>query len=262
MRDRLKGALAMVSGSGPATGSTWLIYHRVGGQSPDELDVASDAFANQMQVLAQHKVLSLDDAVDRLAVGDDRASFVLTFDDGFGEVYANAWPVLRELQLPFTIYLTTAYVGKRLSWSGSTAREQGAAALTWLQLSEMVESGLCTIGNHTHTHARPEVLTEGELDACSDEIRKNLGLTPHHYAYTWGIAVPRMEDALRQRFRSAATGQLGRNTASTDVIRMRRVPVRRTDPIPFFKAKLVGDLLPEKLYAGVVATAKKAGLRG
>ena len=29
----------------------------------------------------------------------------------------------------------------------------------------MVASGLCTVGNHTHTHARPELLTEEELDA-------------------------------------------------------------------------------------------------
>ena len=42
-----------------------------------------------------------------------------------------------------------------MRWEGSTAREQGAPALTWDQLREMVDSGLCTVGNHTHTHVRP-----------------------------------------------------------------------------------------------------------
>ena len=50
---------------------------------------------------------------------------VLTFDDGFADVHDHAWPLLRERGLPFTIYLTTAYVGGPMRWEGSTAKEQG-----------------------------------------------------------------------------------------------------------------------------------------
>jgi hypothetical protein len=71
-----------------------------------------------------------------------------------------------------------------------------------------------------------------------------------------------MEDALRARFRSSATGDLGRNTpGTTDPARLRRVPVRRTDPPAFFRAKLTGGLGPEKAYGAFVGLAKKAGAR-
>jgi hypothetical protein len=44
-------------------------------------------------------------------------------------------------------------------------------------------------------------------------------------------------------------------------MRLRRVPVRRTDPLEFFQAKLTGQLLPERAYGALVTTAKKAGAR-
>ncbi len=196
----------------------------------------------------------------RLEHGDETPSVVLTFDDGFRDVFDNAWPMLRDRGLPFTIYLASAYVGGTMQWNGSTAKAAGPA-LTWDQLAEMVGSGLCTLGNHTHTHARPDALTEDELDRCSGEIERHLGVRPQHFTYPWGVSVPAMEPSLRRRFRSASTGQLGRNLPGTDLMRLRRIPVRRTDPIEFFRAKLVGGLGPERAYAGIVGAAKAVGAR-
>ena len=261
MRESVKRGLAVLPGGRPS-GSTLLIYHRVGGGSRDELDVGTDQFREQVDALGDQEVSSLDDAWTALRRGDPRHRVVLTFDDGFADVYVNAWPLLRERGLPFTIYLTTAYVGGRMRWEGSTAKEQGAPGLSWDQLREMVGSGLCTIGNHTHTHVRPEQLTTKELDRCSELVEQRLGVTPRHFAYTWGIPVPRLERQLAERFATCSTGQLGRNHPGADPLRLTRVPVRRTDPLGFFRAKLRGDLLPERLYGGLVTAAKGAGMRG
>lgn len=260
MRRRLKSLLAMGASQRPAPGATILIYHRVGGGSPDERDLATHDFAQQLDVLAEHDVVSLDSALDRLADGDPSPSVVLTFDDGFADVHENAWPLLRERRLPFTLYLATAYVGATMHWDGSTARAAGPA-LSWEQLAEMAGSGLCTVGNHTHTHARPESLDAAELDTCSDIIERRLGVRPDHFAYTWGVPVPALAPAVRRRFRSACTGELGRNLPGQDPLALRRVPVRGSDPLPFFRAKLVGGLVPERAYRGIVATGKKVGAR-
>lgn len=241
-------------------GISVLIYHRVGGGSPDERDLDPADFARQMDALDGHDVVSLDEAVDRLAAGDERPAVVLTFDDGFRDVYENAWPALRQRRLPFTVFVASAYVGGCMHWEGSTAKAAGPA-LSWTQLGDMLDSGLCTVGNHTHTHARPERLTVEEVDACSEAIRSELAVAPRHFAYPWGIAVPHAESFLRDRFRSATTGQLGRNRADSDPMRWRRIPVRRTDPIEFFHAKLTGSLVPERAYDVLVRTAKRLGVR-
>jgi peptidoglycan/xylan/chitin deacetylase (PgdA/CDA1 family) len=258
----MKSLLSRAPGRGATSrGATLLIYHRVGGGTADELDLATEAFARQLDLVAAHDVVSLDAALDRLDAGDERPSVVLTFDDGFEDVHRNAWPLLRDRDLPFTVYLASAFVERPMVWEGSTAKGAAGRGLTWDQLAEMVESGLCTIGNHTHRHVRPEVLTEGELDACSEAVQRELGVTPAHFTYPWGVCVPGMEPALRARFRSASTGELGRNLPATDRMRLRRVPVRRTDPDSFFAAKLTGSLAPERAYAAMVQLGKAVGLR-
>ena len=262
-RHAVKRRLALLESDAPAAGASLLIYHRIGAGTKDELDVPKDEFLAQLDALEGHDVVSLDSALDRVDRRDSSSSVVLTFDDGFADVYENAWPALRERRLPFTIYLATAYMGERMVWEGSTAQGPHGMGMTWRQLEEMLASGLCTIGNHTHNHVRPELLTVAELDECSAVIEHHLGVRPAHFTYPWGVVVPRMESALRERFRSSSTGILGRNDPSTDPARLKRIPVRQSDPIEFFEAKLTGTLRAERLYAGLVSAAKTPGrLRG
>lgn len=261
LRHRLKRGLSLSRRGTPATGVTLLIYHRIGAGTNDELDVPTASFARQLALLEEHEVVSLDAALDRLDHGDRRPAVVLTFDDGFHDVHAHAWPHLRERRLPFTVYLASAYVSEPMVWEGSTATGLPGRGMSWAQLAEMVESGLCTIGNHTHRHVGPGSLTVDELDECTDAVERNLGVTPRHFTYPWGIPVPAIEDELRARFRSASTGRLGRNLPDTDRMRLMRVPVRQSDPDSFFAAKLVDNLRAERAYAGLVQLGKAVGLR-
>ena len=152
----------------PLTGATLLIYHRVGGGTGDELDLPAQAFADQLDALdaGGHDVVPLDTALDRLDGGDRQPSVVLTFDDGFADVGETVLPILRERALPFTVYLAAGLVDGAMAWEGSASASQGAPALTWSQVEELSDSGLCTIGNHTHSHATPLSMSVDELDRC------------------------------------------------------------------------------------------------
>lgn len=270
MRSKVKEILAVAGGSdrrGAPAGATLLIYHRVGGGTGDELDLPVGAFVAQLDELVDggHEVASLDTALDRLDADDERPSVVLTFDDGFADVHRNALHHLAERGLPFTLYLAAGLVGGPMTWEGSTGRSQGARALTWDQVAELHASGLCTVANHTFTHAGPDTVDVDQLDRCSDEIEAQLGHRPAHFAWTWGVPVPALLPAVRERFRSAATGELGRNLPDGNRHALARVPVRASDPLPFFRAKLTGDLGPERAYAGMVRAAKavrRVGRRG
>lgn len=261
MRSGIKHLLAFGPGGAPARGATLLTYHRVGGGTGDELDLPVNHLTAQLDhlVAGGHDVVSLDAALDRLDAGDDRPSVVLTFDDGFADVHLRGWPLLRERALPFTLYLTAGLVGGRLRWEGSTAQSQGEPALTWDQVAEMHETGLCTVGNHTWDHPGPDEVDLAQLDRCSNQIERRLGTRPAHFAWTWGVEVPALVPGVRERFRSAATGRLGRNLPDADRHALRRVPVRRSDPASFFAAKLRGDLRAERSYDRLVTAAKTAG---
>jgi peptidoglycan/xylan/chitin deacetylase (PgdA/CDA1 family) len=73
----------------------------------------------------RYRPLTLEEAVRRLRAGEDFApdEALLTFDDGYRDNFTYAFPVLRGLGLPATIFVTTGYVGsERYFWWDELAR--------------------------------------------------------------------------------------------------------------------------------------------
>ncbi|HEY3266055.1 MAG TPA: polysaccharide deacetylase family protein [Armatimonadota bacterium] len=95
---------------------TILMYHGVV-RSPLPIEdwcfLQEAAFREQMHYLKAHfDVLPLSDAVSRLREGRiSQPTAAITFDDGYQCVHDVCLPILSELGLPATVYLTTAPVG-------------------------------------------------------------------------------------------------------------------------------------------------------
>ncbi|MBN1396298.1 MAG: polysaccharide deacetylase family protein [Pirellulales bacterium] len=123
--------------------------------------------------------------------------FVVTFDDAYDNVYHNAWPVLKELSVPATVFVTTAYLDGRRPFpfdDWPAAGSDAAPELSWRPLTaahcaEMMESGLVEIGSHTHTHAdlrgQPELFRR-DLTRSIDALRERFGLRAVCFAYPFG----------------------------------------------------------------------------
>jgi peptidoglycan/xylan/chitin deacetylase (PgdA/CDA1 family) len=92
-----------------------LIYHRVL-PKPDPLrpgDVSAATFRWQMATLARcFHVLPLGEALERLARGSlpSRAAAV-TFDDGYADNFEVALPILKEMGIPATFFVTSGTLG-------------------------------------------------------------------------------------------------------------------------------------------------------
>lgn len=123
-------------------------------------------------------------------------SFLITMDDGWKSVYTEAWPIMKELQLPFTIFLYKNYVGS----------ERGSRALTLEMINEMLESGLCTIGSHSVSHPFPSRIKkhrrqgievyrkflQAELGESKNFLEKRFSKPVTTYAYPGGFHTPEM----------------------------------------------------------------------
>ena len=97
------------------------MYHRVTptgegvpDYSPNGMAVTPGEFAMQMRfVRARYDVVPLSRVVAAVTAGEGLPTdmCVVTFDDGWRDVYQHAFPVLKELAIPATVFLTTGYAG-------------------------------------------------------------------------------------------------------------------------------------------------------
>ena len=95
-----------------------LTYHRVN----DENDFVFPAtpiqvFEEQMtHVAKRYHVCGLEEAVERFEKKDlPQNAIVVTFDDGYRDNYLHAFPVVKNLALPMTIFLATDAIGTGLT---------------------------------------------------------------------------------------------------------------------------------------------------
>jgi peptidoglycan/xylan/chitin deacetylase (PgdA/CDA1 family) len=243
----------------PTPGVVVLIYHRVGGASGTEIDLPAEAFDEQMAWLAASgRVVTLDEAVDRLAAGDERPAtdgedpVVVTFDDGTADLADIATPILERHGVPATVYLATRYVDEGLAFPDD------GTPLSWDAVRDMAATGLWTIGSHTHGHLLldrlPPAEATDELDRSKALIEQHVGEAADHFAYPKAVAASaEVEPLVRARFRSAALGGNRPNAyRGTDVHRLARTAVQVSDGGTWFVRKAHGGMaLEDSLRRGL-----------
>lgn len=90
-----------------------LCYHRIGtGSIPFYSELPTGLFEQQMRFLRKHyRVLSLASACRELeSGGGPQPAVVVTFDDGYSDLYTQAMPILQRYEIPATIYLTVGAI--------------------------------------------------------------------------------------------------------------------------------------------------------
>lgn len=175
----------------------------------------------------------------------------VSFDDGFKDVFTYAFPILKKHEIPFTVYLTTDMPdGKADLWWLQMENEAGIedyegmikeiyrsgcpmgkqmheltntmpdlelcrkVSLSWDELKEMVDSGLCTIGSHTVSHPG---LDRIDLKTCVNElvdsrarIKEELSLDALHFSYPHSMQNELVREAVAEAgYASAVLGYGG-----------------------------------------------------
>ena len=182
-----------------------LTYHRVANPVrglPEPLhNVTPQRFRQQLSGLLQRgfQFISIHDLLEKHRRRENLPprTAAVTFDDGFGNVYTDAWPVLSELNVPATVFVNTAYLGLGAPFpfdSWGVAFAATAPPITYLPLSEaecheMAGTGLIAIGPHTHTHqdfrGRPAQFYR-DLQQSVDFVRDRFQVGSPAFAFPFG----------------------------------------------------------------------------
>lgn len=187
-----------------------LTYHSVD-PSGSAISIDEDAFRRHVAWLASGAV-RVTTLADLLALGDQEDAVAVTFDDGFANFRATAWPPLRDHGLPVTLFVVTGHVGGTNAWGGREAPGiPTLPLLDWHALGRLAQEGV-TLGGHGRTHTDLRGLDDAaladELEGCAAELAARTGAPPTAFAYPYGAENVRVRQAAARRYAHAVTTEL------------------------------------------------------
>lgn len=166
---------------------TWrvLCYHRT--IDPEALPyglqpgmfVRPRNFAWQMELIARRfKAISLEALCELLREGRPvpANTIVITFDDGWLDNYEHAFPVLKRLGVPATIFLPTAFIGtERMFWTDEVAlavREAKRAPNALGEIKRLDPEALAGGGSEELVAAARSMASISEVDHLVEYLKR------------------------------------------------------------------------------------------
>ncbi|MBE3560513.1 MAG: polysaccharide deacetylase family protein [Ktedonobacteraceae bacterium] len=208
-----------------------LMYHHISDVPTKNLldfslTIKGTTFNQQLDFLRQqgYHSITLNELMDALYFDMPMPSkpIIFTFDDGYDDAYAYAYPILKAHGYSGMFYIITGKVG----WQGQA---------TWEQLRDMLANGM-QIGSHTIHHvemgsvyrASPQQARQ-EAQISQQTLQQHLGIVIQHFCYPNGSPFknPR-ESVLRDKIVSllAKSGYIDATTdpGPTGIVQDSRLP--------------------------------------
>lgn len=208
VRGTINGATALwrlLGSCAPMDSFGILMFHRISprlrGVRQPSINVTPRRFRLQLEGLLKlgFRFESLETMIARSAQKEPipEKTAVVTFDDGFANVAVHALPILQDLQIPATVFLNTAYIGRGGPfpfdhWGLKYHRRLPVECYLpadWRQCEQLAASGLVALGAHTHSHqdfrGRATAFAE-DLEICLEMLRDRLGIVRPTFALPYG----------------------------------------------------------------------------
>ena len=180
----------------PVVGEIWML-HRVVEQRSDvpeqrELEVTPD-WLEQKILEYKSKGYSFI-SIDNLTTLNTKHSTLntkkwvcITFDDGYRDNFSFAYPMLKRLNVPFTVYVTTGFIDNKLPMWWYPNEQLG---LSTEELKALDADPLCTIGAHTVNHPKLDTMTREqqyqEVAESKQILEALLGHEINHFSFPHG----------------------------------------------------------------------------
>lgn len=161
-----------------------LLYHHIAaGEATNRYSVSKANFAVQMAALKQmgYTTVNIAQLTRAITVGEDlpQHPLAITFDDGYEDVYQNAYPILKNQGFVGTILLVSSYVG---------AEE----FMTEAEVRDLLQEGW-ELGSHSRSHldlTKNYPVLGNEVGQSRADLKQITGVDVRIFAYPYGAVDP------------------------------------------------------------------------
>jgi len=199
-------------------------------------------------------IVSLDDILAG-RMSRKKINVAITLDDGYRGWIDNVIPILRELGVTATFFVSSGFVGLRGEEERDFLRthlrsnQKTTGCLTTEELRKLSKEGF-SVGGHTCNHVN--IAAVGDINELRREIKndkmeleKITGTKVEYFAYPFGFYRNERIDLVQilreSGYRGALTLVPGIINACTDSYCLNRDLISASMPMPVFKARLLGN---------------------
>ncbi len=242
-----------------------LMYHHIATDTPDSTSVTPETFKKHIDYLSENgfSIWPLYKTLKHLTTAKPipDKTVVLTFDDAYQSVYSEAFPLLKEKNWPFTVFVTSDYI------SNSSKNY-----MSWEQLKKIQQYG-ADIGNHTMSHPHMIRFQSNETEQQwhtrivkeieqAQQFLEKMKVNPIKVlAYPYGEYNPKLKQLLHEMDYFALGQHSGVVGAFSDMQALPRYPVATGfDDMKNFAVKVSTKPLPVKVISpgdGIVSKDSK-----
>ena len=155
------------------------MYHRFDESKYPSTNIQMEVFKKQLDIIENEgiKFIHPKDFKKSLYENKKDRKILFTVDDGLLSFYKNAWPILKEKEIPFILFVNTREVGS-------------FNYMNWDQILELHKNENVEIGNHSHSHEylvdeNPEVI-KSDIQKSINIFKNNLGKNSDFFSYPFG----------------------------------------------------------------------------
>lgn len=192
----------------------------------------------------------------------------ITVDDGYEDFVTVAYPMLRELRLPATLFVPTGFIGGHSEWYDHQRAPIPMASETLLR---DVDQSLVTLGSHSVHHRplndAPTETVEAEIRRSKSDLESLIKAPVTLFAYPSGGRASYTTSTIRALraagFVAAVTTCWETYSSRSELMSLPRVSFEASDGPDEVRAKLAGDFdwLKSRELAGHLARSMLAKLR-
>ena len=141
---------------------------------------------------------------------------LITIDDAFLSFYENAWPFLKENQIPFILFTSTDFIGKK-------------GYMNIDQLREVEKESFAYLGNHSHMH---EYMVTFDFNKFTNDIDRSIEIfndlfnyNPIFFSYPFGEYSLEQKNYISSKFEYAFGQHSGVIDLNKDRYELPRFPI-------------------------------------